>query len=248
MGNTLTVTAPVFPCRWKWPASIQQILPEDGTSTYLTLVTFNFSSTHSASHVKNLMDTIYRSRALVRALTLYVTDPCLAPAWLDLIHARNVLQHQLLSLPAFEGLANYEDSIYDACRLSALIFSDIAFFPFPQVAGVKPMLAAKLRKTLEWCAVHGCWKSKTHVMLWVATLGAIAASDTPDHEWYMGKIKFCLRTLNIHRFDAYSNWMNVFLWWSYICRIPLKNIWEAFLRSDPETAPDSGGPSTMPTS
>lgn len=172
------------------------------------------------------MDIINRAHGITNALKLYMNDAPAAPPWLDIIRARNAFQHQLLALPAFGGFIGREDSVYDACRLAACIYSDMVIFPLPSVAGVKRKLAARLRQTLDCCTAHRCWEINATVMLWIATLGGIAASNTSHRAWYLGKISLCLDFLGIVDCAGYLRSITPFLWWDLVCEDPLRRLWE----------------------
>ena len=159
-------------------------------------------------------------------MTRYNLDFQNAPPWLDIIHARNAAQHRFLSLPAFDGLVGRDDAIYNAVRLSVLIYSEIVIFPFPDVAGVKPKLAATLRRALDCCTLYRSWEGSSRLMLWVSTLGAIAASYTPDRAWYVAKCKMCLDMLEIEDSSRFLKTVRRFLWWDFVCEKPAMTLWD----------------------
>ena len=220
VGHTLAHSPPKFPCRWKFPSSVH-INPD-----HTIRKTFNFSPDNPAPHLVDLLDSITQARAITNALTRYQSNPQKAPPWLDIIHARNALQYRLISLPAFEGLVGREDAMYDAVRLSVLIYSEMVTFPFPDVTGVKPNLATRLRRALDCCTMHKCWETSSAVMLWVSTLGAVAATNTPDRAWYVAKCKMCLEMLEIDDCARYLRLMKLFLWWEDVCEEPAMILWD----------------------
>jgi hypothetical protein len=171
-------------------------------------------------------------------LTLYVSDPAAAAPFLDIVRARNALQHRLLSLSAFGGgLMSRQDSVYDACRLALLIYSDMVIYPIPKVQGVRPKLASKLRETLDCCTLHRCWDINPRVMLWIATLGAIAATNTSSRAWYVGKLKVCIELLGLDHYDRYLRLVNTFLWWDYVGAKPLQTLWDETRLHQPAVRP-----------
>ena len=189
-------------------------------------MTFSFSSASLPFYILNLLDTVIQARAITSALTRYQSDPLKAPPWFDIVHARNALQHRYLSLPALECPTNREDAIYDAVRLSLLIYSDMVLFPCPDAAGVKSTLANELTRSLNSCTLHNCSEASSRVLLWVSTLGAIAATNTPYRAWYVTKCKMCLQLLEIEDCTRYLRLMKCFLWWDYVCEGPAITLWQ----------------------
>jgi len=228
VGHTVSQSAPVFPSRWKIASSISTDDDDgdDDGGADGRYATYGFSRSESTIYIDDLLMAIAQARAVTDALTRYHEDHPSAPPLIDIIRSRNAVQHRLLSLPAFDGLLGPADALYEACRLSALIYSEMVLFPFPAVAGVKPKLATRLRRALDCCTLHQCWDHHPRVMLWIATCGGIAATGTGDRAWYVRKNKLCLDQWPVKDCSHYLACMRRYLWWDYVCEEPARRLWE----------------------
>jgi hypothetical protein len=147
------------------------------------------------------------------------------PELQDLIQARETIQHRL-SISIFDqDLPGPEDSVYEACRLSALIFCDLVLSASsPQVTAVSIALSNKLRWILDCCTLHDCWRSHGDLLQWAVFLGTIANASTTDRQWYVNK-------LQVYSVPYFEGWEDVktmlcnYLFSEYICDKPGRNLW-----------------------
>lgn len=160
------------------------------------------------------------------ALDHFVRGGPTAPELVDLIEARNTSQHRLLSqTPVRVDLSDAESCVLQATRLATLIFSDMVLFPLPPTQGVKPRLARKLIVILEACDLPHCWDLYEQVLVWALTLGAIAASFTPERTWYVEQLRHRLSVLSIDELPELESICSKFLWWRPVCSEPVQALW-----------------------
>jgi hypothetical protein len=109
---------------------------------------------------------------------------------------RNLVQYNLLSLPAasqlsgFTGYHQRHEIIYEACRLAGCIYGVGVVFPLPPQSTPLVKLAGLLKGVLEVPNCLNVWE-QPHArvtFLWVLTLGGIASEGTADREWFVSML------------------------------------------------------------
>lgn len=161
------------------------------------------------------------------ALDHYSRGGPTAPDMVDLVDARNSAQHRLLSQmpPSNVDMTDGAGAIIQACRLAAMVFSDMVIFPIPPVQGVKPRLAGMLKQALEVCAASCLSDSHAYMLLWATTLGAISASFSPERTWYVEQLSQQTMLLDIDQWSSMEFSLSKFLWWSQVCNEPGEKLW-----------------------
>lgn len=175
---------------------------------------------------KDLRETLESISEITVALDHYQRGGRYAPSLSDIIAARTVTQHRLLSLaPPSSDIPQPDECIYNATRVAALIYSDMVLFPLPPQAGVKPKLADMLRRALDCCTIQSCWGSHPRLLLWTVVVGGIAASSTSHRPWYASRLHKLSTKLEIYDWELIKKILSSFLWWDYICDEPAKKLW-----------------------
>jgi hypothetical protein len=191
---------------------------------------------------KDLRETLESISEITVALGHYQRGGRYAPSLSDIIAARTITQHRPLSLaPPFSDIPQPDECIYNATRVSALIYSDMVLFPLPPQAGVKPKLADMLRRALDCCTIQSCWRGGSHprLLLWTGVVGGIAASSTSQKPWYASRLHKLSTKLRIYDWELIKKILSSFLWWDYICEEPAKRLWH---ESDHQRKHDTGWP------
>ena len=138
----------------------------------------------------------YNQYAVLSSLLTITSSGGQVPKFRDIIAARNTVQHQLLSLPtSSSGLPRCEECIYDICRFAALIFSDMVLFALPPAAGVKPMLADKLRRGAG--LLHCSLVLGTRIHIYFFGLSSWAVSHHGPRQTDFGSLPICMLYLII---------------------------------------------------
>lgn len=165
----------------------------------------------------------------------------------DLLRTRNVLQHRLLSLPRREFMLARDHSIYEACRLAALVFSDMVLFPLPTVTSVRPRIMGMLRRAIEkWMSLQrdigadndniedykdrkAIEEKEDHLLLWITTMGALAAATSAEEAmkaWFSESLSRCSARLGITCWNETRRILKRHLWYDGVCDSPGQVIWE----------------------
>ncbi|KAJ9603848.1 hypothetical protein H2200_011369 [Cladophialophora chaetospira] len=181
-----------------------------------------------ASLDEELFELYLNAREVTVALDQYHRGAHGRPSLNDLVEARNMIQHgfcDLCSPPDPE--MKPEAALYEICRLAGLLFSDMVILPLPYNSGVKPRLSHRLRVILEASSMTTCWMSAElcNLLLWIVFMGAIAATLTPDRDWYVQRLQELTerRPLDWHGFKRL---MRTFLWWDFVFEVPAAKIWK----------------------
>jgi hypothetical protein len=103
---------------------------------------------------------------------------------------RNFVQHRLLSLlPAGKLDQDFRKShpVYEICRLAVLIFGVGVIFPLPAQTAPLPTLVKLLQAELQESSLESDWwfPDAVEVLIWVLTLGGIAATGLPNRTWFV---------------------------------------------------------------
>jgi hypothetical protein len=106
----------------------------------------SFSSPRSKGSYKDLLDVLDSMIVVTHAIDSYHHGHQPMPALLDIIRARNAVQHWLLSLISPSFAIPVELATFTTCWLAAVIYSEMVLFPMPLNAAVKPRLAYMLRR------------------------------------------------------------------------------------------------------
>ncbi|GLI82136.1 hypothetical protein PoHVEF18_010537 [Penicillium ochrochloron] len=138
---------------------------------------------------------------------------------------RNLTQYTLLSVtPAADLQSTFsnpiEEAAYEACRLAMLIFAVGVVFPIPANNTPLPGLAQKLQAVLKRPEAAEMYTSVKHcvLLIWVLTLGGIAAWDSPAERAFFGSalIEVTRRT-GLTAWSDVKRAMDVMLWYDIAC-------------------------------
>jgi hypothetical protein len=149
-----------------------------------------------------------------------------APDMVDLVLARNVAQHQLLSLDPISMDGEMEDrTIAELCRIATLIYSDMVIFPLPATQRVKPALAVRMRTLLDDFKDGRGQERHRRVICWATTLGCVASTFTSMHQWFLEELRLHAFGIKIQDWPGLKGLCSKFLWWPPVCDLPGRVVW-----------------------
>jgi len=149
------------------------------------------------------------------------------------IDRRNFVQHALLSLPTADELEFAEVSdarLYETIRYTALIYSVAVTFPMPPMTGIYDKLTGRLKSILKESKLDLYWKLYPKTLLWVLTLGGIAASVTAHRSWYVQTLAAISTALDISSWDDVVEEMGWYLWLERACDGGGRKLWLEVIR------------------
>ncbi|KAJ5806777.1 hypothetical protein N7474_010369 [Penicillium riverlandense] len=145
---------------------------------------------------------------------------------------RNITQHTHLSLPPADQIMSYfshssHASTYEASRLAAMIFGVGVIFPIPAKNSPLPNLAFQMQAVLREPDAAALWSSPSTriVLLWVLTLGAIAAVDSPARTWYVSMLGDTARRSGLSSWSELKNLLEMMLWYDVACDVAGETLW-----------------------
>lgn len=144
------------------------------------------------------------------------------------IHRRNAVQHRLMSLPSGNEIESGEirsTRMYDAIRNAAMIYSAAVTFPLPPLQGIFRKLANRLRFIAEESKSDAFWPQFPKTLLWVLTLGGIAAFDTADRAWYVRNLAVVSASLNTIEWSNVVEGLKSHLWLESACDDSGRCLW-----------------------
>ena len=235
-----------------WPTS-QPNSPASQKSP--TLATgFNFLADLGLSEALDLLNVLYGIRDLVNAFDSFQHGEPQAPPIKMIIFARNLNQHELLSLPDLSEVLYFQDQspgsqpaplrsaleLYEMCRLCAFVFQMTVLLPnLHDNIDVTTPYAQRVKQCLQIATTD----LRLHedpmyhdVLLWVTLMAAWLIRDTYLYDWFAD---FLFDNLNAGRVGRAggnphyaSLWPSVraimasFLWLDSECNAPCSAIWD----------------------
>ncbi|KAL2841699.1 hypothetical protein BJY01DRAFT_7823 [Aspergillus pseudoustus] len=156
---------------------------------------------------------------------------------------RSAVHYSLLCLPS--ATLNQTDStnnqpphlqpqhiIYEAIRLACLIYSVGIVLPIPPQSSPIMKLAKFLRDVLSIPDFPSLWTNPQAqvALLWVLTLGGIAATHTPHHSWYIDRLRRVVQHHNITSYNHLTRYLAMLAWYPIACDKPGLELWFAIER------------------
>ncbi|KAJ5457482.1 hypothetical protein N7475_008870 [Penicillium sp. IBT 31633x] len=145
---------------------------------------------------------------------------------------RNLTQHTILCLaPASELHAFFSHpthaATYEACRLAALIFGVGVVFPIPVQNTPLKTLARLIQSILLQPSSSDLWSSpSTRVpLIWVLTLGGIAANNTSERAWFVSALADTTHRTGLTSWESVQSVLSSMLWYDAACDIAAETLW-----------------------
>ncbi|KAK4946640.1 hypothetical protein LTR10_014492 [Elasticomyces elasticus] len=228
----------------KCPASLALFMPGTGSDFLLDL------DMPPAAALLRVLDC---TRDVIIGFESYERRDPSAPDIKAIIFARNLNQHELLSLPdlsddLFSSSAAHGDqgasltakqglAVYELCRLSAIVFQIVVLLPnLHAVTSATRPYAQRLIRCLEYgeecLSLPQSWEHR-EFLLWVTMFGAWLCKDINLRDWFIDFLnRHAKSSLPWKERYADAPWQDVaevmskFLWLQSECGIPCRNIWE----------------------
>ncbi|KGO69812.1 hypothetical protein PITC_042750 [Penicillium italicum] len=148
-----------------------------------------------------------------------------------LIDQRNITQHTLLCLsPASDLVFSHPThaATYEACRLAALVFGVGVLFPIPAQNTPLNTLARLIQSALLKPSSADLWTSQPSrlPLIWVLTLGGIAANDTPERTWFASALGDIARKTGLNSWAKIKSVLGSMLWYDAACDTAAKALWQ----------------------
>jgi len=151
------------------------------------------------------------------------------PEVLALTSRRNAIHHALLSLPTMDEvepvLTEDQKSIYESCRLAAVIYDLSIIFPIPPFAGVMQRLVFNAKVVLESMRLEVLIGAGANPMTWVLFVAGTAAECMSERPWFVEKLRMVLTAEGLHEWNTIRGILNSYLWMDSAMSEAAINLW-----------------------
>lgn len=140
---------------------------------------------------------------------------------------RNLIQHHLMSLRPTSRRDAVQVNLAEACRLSTIILSVGVIFPLSGNEAPFSRLAYMLKAELESCGALALLSERqyTNTLIWVLTLGGIAATRTPSRPWFVEKLSTVPIT-STNLWSEVSKKLQAMVWLGSACDYAGERLWK----------------------
>ena len=148
---------------------------------------------------------------------------------------RNFVQHCLMSLTPDEETAKSEQeaSLYELCRLAAIIYSLIAVFPLPVTTAPFAKLGLQIKEQISKPNIHVRWNEAPQLMLWITVMAAIASVDLSERSWFLLVLERLIGRLKLNSWAQMKEHLQDFLWFGSTSNSDGFNLWKEIEDSSP---------------
>jgi hypothetical protein len=175
---------------------------------------------------------------LSQALQMLNDGPVDRPAYDRIGDYRNLVQHRLLSLPTAEDLheqalgdrtaTQHIWSLYDTCRMTALLYSTHVTFPVPRTASQREDMLTSHRIKLLATGPHIIQSSQVlELLLWCTVIGGIASEHSTHRHWYTIEVKRLFTLCGVKSSLQLMETMKRFAWMEEACQGGARALWNA---------------------
>jgi hypothetical protein len=194
---------------------------EDG---FMRLCTIGFT--------EELAEVYQAMKTYISIIEKYQEGATSEPDMCKISNQRNLVQYHLLSLTPANQLGdqfrrNYP--IYETCRLTGLIIGVGIIFPLPAHTAPLQMLVRCLQAELRAANFDAvfCSRDATGVLLWILTLGCIAATDMPEKVWFVVKLGRVAARLGLLKWQHAKRVLELMPWLDSACSSAGRKVWGA---------------------
>ncbi|KAF7125591.1 hypothetical protein CNMCM5793_001830 [Aspergillus hiratsukae] len=160
-------------------------------------------------------------------------DPSTCDRFADV---RNQVHHAIFSLPDEHDPVetvlelcelspddfSVSHGLYLICRLAANLYATHVTFPLPRSAPIRAMIIPLLASKLDQMTQVLC----SPLLLWCATVAAIAAEEMPEHPRLVEHVQTLCQGLNITSYPHFVGILETFAWVEVACSEGCRRLWE----------------------
>ena len=145
--------------------------------------------------------------------------------------ARCAVHHELLTLQSRTNLgdherADYNESIYDCCRLTCILYSNAVLLGIPPQSGWAEVLLPQLLAIHEALSTVVPTDFSVAVQVWSLMLGAIASKGRSHRTDFIHRLRNVLSTYGLGRWDDVQSMLESIMWSSHVCGREANLVWE----------------------
>jgi hypothetical protein len=172
-------------------------------------------------------------QAYVSIVERYQDGSTAEPDMCRISNQRNLVQYHLLSLPSageFDQKFRQNYPVYESCRIAGLIFGVGVIFPLPARTAPFQTLVKLLQAELRESNLESSWGSRdaVGVLLWILTLGGIAATGLPERAWFVATLGSVTADSGISRWRDLKQFLELMPWLDSACAGAGQQLWDEF--------------------
>jgi hypothetical protein len=189
----------------------------------------------SPEQVLHLYPVLCRLCDYTLAVHDYVEGTSEAQSLAVIVDERNFVQHSLMSLNHHgeTGEVEEEYSLYELCRLAAIIYSLIVVFPLPVTAAPFAKLGLQIKEQISKSTVHTWWNEAPQLMLWITVMAAIASIGLSERAWFVSTLDRLIGRLKMNSWAEMKEHLQRFLWYGSTSDIDGVDLWKEIEHSNP---------------
>jgi hypothetical protein len=202
-----------------------------------------------------LVEVFQAMKIYTSVLEVYIDGSLLEPNLIKFCDQRNLIQHQLLSLPSADkisGISLQDKQVYELYRISGIIYSIGVMFPLPDHTTPLTYLSLTLKHHLQVCHLN-LYLSLTgliDIFLWAITMGGVAATGTHERAWFVKSLKMQAVAAQLSQWSDLKQSLKRILWFDSACDKAGQQLWseaQQELISSPECLTKASQPTTAET-
>ena len=177
------------------------------------------------------MITVFRQAgAMTQAIQHYVDGESGGLSLTAVSSTRGDVQHRIMTLLPMDDLLDTPfPYIYEACRLTGIIYGIAVIFPIPNAYDVLKQLVERLQTAIEMSRIESLGAAFADLYLWMLILGGIAALDKSERCWYAGQLLGFARRSGVRDWSAVKVAIGDFLWLESACDPGGRKLWSEVL-------------------
>ncbi|KAJ5598889.1 hypothetical protein N7510_000004 [Penicillium lagena] len=190
------------------------------------------SGCHELGLTSELIEAFHAMRAYSAVVEKYMSGSLANPNLDRIADQRNFTQHRILSLPQGSQLAavhHKQLSLYEPCRIAAMIYGVGVIFPLPEQTAPFKSLATMLKRELQqtdWSYFSQSSLSR-RFLLWILVMGGMASLGMPERNWYVSQLHTCLSQFRTTTFSSLRRSLKSVLWLDCACDTGARELWKA---------------------
>jgi hypothetical protein len=160
------------------------------------------------------------------------------PGFQALLRTRNGLHHAVLSIPPWDDLDPEEkhsthSTTYEACRLTAIIYSNSVLMGFPNNTGWHKIHLKRLRMVITLSDAHNHGHNMSEFLVWVSFVAGIAAYQLPEFAFFVEVLRKTCVSLGVKKLADARSILRDFIWSDDACLTGATILWNYVERSAP---------------
>jgi hypothetical protein len=219
---------PFIPLQGDVNPTLQDLLgfgPTDLEDGFMRLCKIGFTA--------ELAEVYQAMKAYMSIVERYQDGSTAEPDMCRISNQRNIVQYHLLSLRSagqFDQKFRQNYPVYESCRLAGLIFGVGVIFPLPTRTAPFQTLVKLLQAELRKSNLESIWCSRDAVgaLLWILTLGGIAATGLPERVWFVATLGWVASHSGLSRWRDLKQVLEQMPWLDSACGSAGQQLWDEF--------------------